>query len=166
MAEKRYIHIVNWDVHQHPDTTRNKTGAIPWIKSYTGQLGDEDYLALNFSDRGLLESLRLQYAARRGRGISDSTASLCRLFGQRVMTTQLERLNHAGFIHFSASKSLASRLQDASPEVETEREVETEQKQEQHQTNNTPNYETTTDGWGPQRIDVLNTLLAAKGTTG
>ncbi len=124
MAEKRYIHIRNWDRFQHPDTTRGKSGVIPWIKSYTGQLGDEDYLALSFSDRGLLEAMRLQYATNRRRGLTDSTASLHRLFGQRVLRVQLERLNHAGFIEFSASKVRATCLQPASPDVDVDVDVD------------------------------------------
>ncbi len=124
MAEKRYIHIRNWDRFQHADTTRGQSGVIPWIKSYTGQLGDEDYLALTWADRGLLESIRLQYAANRRRGLTDSTASLARLFGQRVLRVQLERLNHAGFIEFSASKTLAPCLQSASLDVDVDVDVD------------------------------------------
>ncbi len=144
MSEKRYIHIRNWERHQHPDTTRAKAAVIPWIKSYTAQLGDEDYLALTWAERGLLESMRLQYAANRGRGLRDSTANLARLFGQRVLRVQIERLNDAGFIQFSASKTLATCAQpaseSASTEEETEREVETEQEQEQDQ-NHSPSTE-------------------------
>ncbi len=110
----RYIHIRNWDKHQHPDTTRNKRYGPPWIKDYSGQLHDEEFVELGWPERGLLQSLRLQYALNRGRGINDSTTNLYRLFGHRVLRVQLERLNQAGFIEFSASKSLATRLQHAS----------------------------------------------------
>ena len=118
MTDEQYIHIRNWDRFQHPDTTRSTAAALPWIKSYTSQLVDEDYMDLSWSDRGLLESLRLQYAANRGRGINQLTTNLQRLFGQRVLSVQLKRLNDAGFIEFSASKTLATRKQPASLEVE------------------------------------------------
>lgn len=127
MSEKRYIHIRNWDAFQHPDITRNRRAAVPWIKDATAQLSDEDFVELTFADRGVLQSLRLQYAANRGRGINDSTASLQRLFGHRVMRTQLERLNEAGFIVFSASKSLADPLASCGENGSLEVEVEVEE---------------------------------------
>jgi hypothetical protein len=121
---ERYIHIRNWDRHQHPDVTRNKKTAAPWIKEKSEQLNHEDFLELGFADRGLLHSLRLQYALTRGRGINDTTTNLSRLLGQRVYRSQLERLNHAGFIMFSASKSLATRLQPASLDVDVDEDIE------------------------------------------
>ena len=159
MSDRRYIHIRNWDRFQHPDTTRAKTSAIPWIKSYTGQLADEDYIALGWADRGLLEALRLQYATTRGRGINDSTTSLQRLFGQRVLRVQLDRLNDAGYIEFSASKTLARRLQPASTEVEEEREVEVEQEKTISQSTSTR--DVGTNGHTEIREQIKASLAAA-----
>ena len=122
MAGERYIHIRNWERFQHPDAGRTQNRGLPWIKGYTAQLTDEDYVELTFADRGLLESLRLQYATNRGRGINEVSTNLHRLFGQRVRKEQLERLNHAGFIYLSASK-YASNMQ---AQIETERKIETE----------------------------------------
>ncbi len=115
-----YIHIHNWDRFQHRDVTRNKRAAAPWIMDYKSQLNDEEWMGLGFADRGLLQSLRLQYLANQGRGINDSTTSLARVLGHRVLRTQLERLNRAGFIEFSASKLRADLPQKARLEVEVE----------------------------------------------
>ncbi len=129
MSEPRYIHIHNWDRFQHPDATRNRRAAMPWVKDYVAQLDDDDYLSLTFSQRGVLQGLRLMYAARRGRGISEAQAKrvLCTSAAEaRWWLQHLASLNHAGFIDFSASKdasNLASDLQ--APDVDVDREEET-----------------------------------------
>jgi hypothetical protein len=111
---ERWIVITNWEGFQHPDAGRSSTP--PWIKDSTAQLSKDEYLGLSFHLRGVLEGLRLEYA-RAHRQLRDSTLSLTRRLGQRVSTRDLESLNHAGFIEFSASNpasKVASIL--ASPE--------------------------------------------------
>lgn len=92
------IRIRNWEKFQHRDATRSDL-TPPWIKDYTRQLSDEDYLDLTFHQRGILHGLRLEYA-RAGRDLPDSTATLTRRLGQRVMRRDLTALNHAGFIEY------------------------------------------------------------------
>lgn len=111
-----YIHIRNWDEHQHRDVTRNKRDPARWIKEKAAQLNDEEYIQLGWADRGLLHSLRLQYMANRGRGINESTTNLHRLFGHRVLSVQLKRLSDAGFIEILDSKLLEDCQQHASLE--------------------------------------------------
>jgi hypothetical protein len=97
---RRFIHVPDWDRFQHRDVTRNRDHPAPWIKDLTQQLREPKWLELNYAERGLLQSLRLEYAANRGRGLPDSTSTLTRLLGWRVYRSQLERLNKAGFIEF------------------------------------------------------------------
>ena len=113
---ERWIVIPNWSEYQH-----YKKRDPSWIKGYTRQLSDDDYLALTFSQRGLLDGLRLAYAESDGQLRGRST-TLTRRLGQKVSTRTLEALNHAGFIAFTASKPLALRYQVASPETEEEKE--------------------------------------------
>lgn len=97
---RRFIHVPDWDRFQHRDVTRNRDHPAPWIKDLTQQLREPRWLELNYAERGLLQSLRLEYAANRGRGLPDSTSTLTRLLGWRVYRSQLERLNQARFIEF------------------------------------------------------------------
>lgn len=119
-----WIVIPRWEEFQHPDTTR--TGNIPWVKNFTRLLSDDAYLNLNASERAVLHGLWLEYARSRAglrlatstRRASDEldTSSLTRRLNLRVTQKTLERLNHAGFIQFSASRpasSLASRTASA-----------------------------------------------------
>jgi hypothetical protein len=75
----------------------------PWIKTFTKLLSDDDYLALSHHLRGVLLGIWLEYARAR-RQLRGSTVTLTRRLGQRVTTRDLEALNDAGFIAFSASK--------------------------------------------------------------
>jgi len=113
MGEQRWIVIRNWDRFQH-----YRDRHPPWIKIYLELLHDHNYLALPPATQALLHKLWLLYANTR-RTIPEDTAYISRAVHQRVTKTQLKRLNEAGFIHFSASKPLASRAR--SREVETER---------------------------------------------
>jgi hypothetical protein len=97
----RWIVIHNWPAHQHyKDRDPN------WIKDYVSQLAHDDYRQLSFHLRGILENLRLAYASSNGRLPAD-TRYLTRQLGNRVMTRDLEALNHAGFIEIVASRPLA-----------------------------------------------------------
>lgn len=103
------IVIAGWDRFQH-----YKDRWPPWIKNYTELLADDDYLSLSGHRRSILHGLWLAYAMSHGR-LTDDTASLSRRLSLRVTTADLEALNHAGFIHFSASTALAERSNGASP---------------------------------------------------
>ena len=119
---ERWIVVPNWREFQH-----YKNRDPSWVKAYTRLLDDPEYLELSFHVRGVLLGLWLAYARSDGQ-LRGNTLALTRQLGgdtgTRVTTRDLERLNHAGFIRFSASKPLALRYQVASPEVEVEREKE------------------------------------------
>ena len=115
---QRWIIIPHWDRYQH-----YKNRAPKWIKDHRDQYDQEEFRNLTFHQRGVLQGLRHSYAASNGQ-ITDSTLALTRRLGQRVATRDLEALNHAGYITFSASKPLALRYHDASLEEETETEEE------------------------------------------
>lgn len=107
-----WIVIPNWDRFQHYGNYRQP----PWIKLYTELLHDDDFQSLSPSDRQALVGLWLLYAMTRRR-VREDTAKISRSLGQRVTKRTLERLNHAGFVQFSASAPLAPEV-----EVEVERE--------------------------------------------
>lgn len=108
MPERRWIVIRNWDRFQH-----YKDRQPPWIKNYTELLHDPAYLELPPGTRSLLHGLWLVYASSRARVPLD-TRWITRQLNLRCTMQQLESLNHAGFIEFSASTALADRYQDAS----------------------------------------------------
>lgn len=119
---ERWLIIPRWDDFQHRDMARSSVP--PWIKTYTKLMGDDAFLGLSFHLRGILVSIWLEYATAR-RQLSGSTVALSRRLGQRVTTRDLEALNHAGYIDFSASKPASNTASvPASLEVEVEREVE------------------------------------------
>ncbi len=108
---EHWIHVNGWERHQHRDAARSNTP--PWIKNWTKLLHDDAYLELTAHQRAVLHGLWLIYASSR-RQVRVNTASLTRQLNLRVSSRQLEALNHAGFIRFSASK-------DASLDVEEKR---------------------------------------------
>jgi hypothetical protein len=124
VTPQRYIHVRNWDRYQHPDVTRASRPA-PWIKDHVQQLGEDAYYALTYRQRGILQGIRLLYAANRGSGLGWNLAGLGRRLGQEpVRARDIEALNHAGFIVISASKTQAERLHDASEDVDVDVDVE------------------------------------------
>lgn len=86
-----------------------------WIKNYRQLLASDEYRDLSLHQRGILHGLWLAYAAS-NRQLRLNTLALSRRLGQTVKTQDLERLNHAGFIRFSASKPRARRYDAAKPE--------------------------------------------------
>jgi hypothetical protein len=100
VSEERWIVIPNWEKFQHPDAARSIVP--PWIKDYTEQISKDEYLELSFHLRGVLHGLRLEYA-RSKRQLGGSTQVLSRRLGHTIKVRDLEALNHAGFITFSAS---------------------------------------------------------------
>lgn len=115
----RWIVIPNWDGPEGFQHYKDRTPR--WIKNYTELLHDDGYLQLTLVQRGVLHGLWMEYASAR-RQIPDSTLTVSRRLGQRVTRATLDSLNHAGFIVYSASKPLALRYHDASPEKSREEE--------------------------------------------
>lgn len=96
-----WIEIVNWDRFQHYRDRRPV-----WIKLHLDLLDNHDYLGLPEGSRLLLIELWM-LRGRMGPQITDSTATLSRQLGHRVLRAQLERLTDAGFIRLLASRPLA-----------------------------------------------------------
>ena len=106
MKRDRYIVIVGWEKFQH-----YKDRDPVWIKNYTRLTHDDAYIALPLSTRGVLHGLWLEYASA-GQVLSESVASRRLVRSEsdaRHWKRHLERLNHAGFIRFRASRPLAQR---------------------------------------------------------
>lgn len=108
-----WIWIPNWERFQH-----YKDRNPPWIKNYVEILSKEDYLDLSSHRRGVLHGIWVAYALShcRLRGDARSLSSRLRV---RVKTTDVQSLNHAGFIELLASSVLAERLQNASTTRDT-----------------------------------------------
>lgn len=121
---ERWIVIPNWPELQH-----YKERDPAWVKLYTRLLHKDEYLALTYRQRGILHGIWMLYAASDGRisaggggEVGSMLAQLGTKPGQKpVGSRDLEALNEAGFITFSASRPLALRYQRASPETEREK---------------------------------------------
>jgi hypothetical protein len=101
-----------------------RSSVPPWIKNLTQLLGDDDYLNLTLMQRGVLHGLWLMYASHR-RVLSEAEARhfLCRSAAEaRRWRDTIESLNHARFIHLSASRPARDTRNPASLEVEVEKE--------------------------------------------
>lgn len=126
-----YIWITRWEDFQHYPPERDR--APVWLKDYTKQDDDDDYRHLTFALRGLLASLRREFArshcklrytpaesARRSRDdlatsqrrSRDDLVALTRRTGQRVRREHIEALNHAGFIELISRATLDTRLEE------------------------------------------------------
>ncbi len=117
---RMWIVVDDWERFQHRDAARSNVPT--WIKDFTEQMSSDAYLSLTGHRRAILHGLRLEYARTRRR-LPDDTASLSRRLALRVLRTDLKALNHAGFIHFSASKPAGNHASEhASLEVEKRRE--------------------------------------------
>jgi len=115
MSGEQWIVVRNWDRFQHY-SDRSPT----WIKSYTAQLHDPDYLGLSSHVRAVLEGVRLAYASSNGQLLLN-TRSLSAQLALRVMSRDLESLIRAGFIEVSASRPLALRYPRREEEKEKEK---------------------------------------------
>lgn len=114
-----FIAIRNWRKFQHYDPAKRRP---LWIKNYTELLDDENYLKLSSRQRGILHAIWLAAASTRS-VLGSSPARLGRIIGDpTVRRRDITSLSHAGYIRIFASKELAERYQDASPEVEKEKE--------------------------------------------
>lgn len=100
-----WIVIPGWEKFQH-----YKDRDPPWIKNYTRLLRKDEYLDLTAHQRAVLHGIWLLAAQNDNQGqVRLNTSSLSRQLNLRVSSRQLESLNHAGFIEFSASKVLHQR---------------------------------------------------------
>lgn len=104
-----WLIVPNWEKFQHYGD-RNP----PWIKLYTKLLSNPDFLDLTLAERGLLMSIWVTYASCSG---LVTVKLLSRTVRARYGAHTLIRLNHAGFLYWSASKPLA-------PKKEKEKEKE------------------------------------------
>lgn len=115
----KWIHPAGWDGFLH------YSGRDPkWIKNQTSLLHDHAYLELPEGCRAVLHGIWLEYASSHAQVPLD-TRSLSRRLNLRVTSAQLKRLNHAGFLTFSASRTLSQKR------IEKSREEKKDQKQEQ-----------------------------------
>lgn len=116
MAHSRLV-VVGWDKFQHYRVRRPV-----WIKNYVDLLRRDEYLGLTGHRRAILHGLWMEYATCDARLTLD-TRSLSRRLQLRVTMSDMEALNHAGFVLFLASNPLASRSESASAEKETYKEA-------------------------------------------
>ena len=118
---ERWIVIPNWhgDDGDQEGFQHYRDRDPIWIKNYRRLLADSAYLRLTGHERALLHGLWLMYASSDGQIPLDARL-ISRQLSLRVNSSQLERLNHAGFLTFAASKPLALRYQRASPEKRRE----------------------------------------------
>jgi hypothetical protein len=97
--DDRWIIVPNWERFQHY-SDRDPT----WIKLYLELRDKDEWEALNYTERGLLVSIWMEFAAQRGQV---SCRRLGQKTGQTTRSEHLASLNHAGFIQIVASKPLA-----------------------------------------------------------
>lgn len=120
---ERWIIVPNWfpSAKGADDGLQHYSDRDPkWIKNYRRLLSKDEYLELTGHRRGILHGLWLEYAMSDGR-LRENTRTISSRLALKVTTRDLEALNHAGFIEFSASRPLALSEQRASPEKETEK---------------------------------------------
>lgn len=120
MKEKRYIHITNWfsGGPRGNGFQRFKDRKPNWIRLYFDLAKNDDYRELTGHRRAVLIGLWMEYGmkVRRdaddeftiARGLLDDTSMISRDLNLRVTRSDLESLNHAGFIYFSEHKSVTT----------------------------------------------------------
>lgn len=122
MSGSGFISVRNWRRFQHYNPAERTP---PWVKLYTELLDDDDFRALTFAQRGLLQDVWKAYAKSRC-ALTGDTRALGQRLGQRVTSVQLDALVYAGFIDIVASKELAEGYRPASPSRAREEEEEEE----------------------------------------
>lgn len=96
---RRYFSMRDLDKALNADVMKKSGGNVPWLKDFTGQLDDAEYVQLTMAERGLLKDLRL-LAARRGNKLPDDARVLARQlrYTDRVnLTPKLRRLRDLSF---------------------------------------------------------------------
>jgi hypothetical protein len=119
---QRWVVIPHWERFQHYGDRRPV-----WVKNYTEQLDNEDYLELSVTARGLLNDLRLLYAKRK-KQVPNSPSLLSHLLGYKVTSRDINRLCKAGFLEISASKpaseSASESARDSTRSLEVDKDKE------------------------------------------
>lgn len=158
-----WISVRDWRKFQHYDPTKRQP---PWIKVYNELLDSDDYGGLTLRQRGILHGLWMAYA-RSGCGLRASRVGLM-IGDDSVKKRDLDALNHAGYIDFVASKTLAEGYHDASTlararaEAETEKEVEEETNPKAVSSTYTTDVEhAETNGPGLAKVEDLKAQVAA-----
>lgn len=124
MSEGEYIWINRWWDFQYRLKEAQMPGYRPaWIKQYTRQLTNDDYLDLSAAQRGLLHDLRMLFAESRQTLLRDP-AKISRRVGYKVRRDSLESLNHAGFITFVSAEEAQRLRSDRALEEEVEQETD------------------------------------------
>ena len=127
MKNERWIIVPNWN---GPTGFQHYKDRDPkWIKVYRRLHSNDDYLGLTGHRRAVLLGIWIEYASSHGQ-LKVNHTSLSRRFNLRVNSSDLEALNEAGFIEFSASKPLARPEQNDTVPLPRLRE---EKNREQHQ---------------------------------
>lgn len=104
MSDEQWIVVPNWERFQHySDRTP------PWIKLYLELNHKQEWLDLTDGARGLLVRIWLLTAASKG---VLGVGQVRRQGWGKHSASHLASLNHAGFIHLSASKPLAQRREE------------------------------------------------------
>lgn len=97
MSDQEWIVVRNWWSFQH-----YKDRTVPWIKFYAELLHDDAWLGLPPRTRSLLCGIWLLYMSSRC-ALRADTRRLTRALNQQVTRSDLELLNHAGFITLESS---------------------------------------------------------------
>lgn len=121
-VSERWIWIAKWEEFQHYRPERDRPPA--WLKDYTKQLRDERYLSLTDRQRALLGDVRRVFAAAFGR-VPDDTRALTRHRHSHTLRSDLDALNHAGFIEYVSRGVLDSRLEALYDKNKKEKKIET-----------------------------------------
>jgi hypothetical protein len=102
MSGATFLEIPDWQEFRH-----YKNRPQRWIKVHTSLLSDDSYLALTPHQRGVLQGLWLLHAKTDGR-VPARPSWLTLHLGSRITTPDLEALNQADFVRFSASDLLCA----------------------------------------------------------
>jgi hypothetical protein len=121
----RYLQLRHFEKALNADVLKKSVArgtTPPWIKSYVGQLDDDEYSMLNLGERGFLQDLRL-YAARRGNKIPNDERTLKRLFGYSPNTRLVPKLTRLRTLRFleeysPATNIAANQLNPSHPRLE------------------------------------------------
>ncbi len=103
-----YIWVNGWEKFQKYQAKRGKPWAPPWIRLYHEVWSNDDFLELPESTRLLLLGLWSLFAHHK-LTVRSGRTHLQRQLNMRVNSSQLERLNHAGFIDFCSGTVLEQR---------------------------------------------------------
>ena len=120
-SPRAWLVVVNWERFQHY-SDRDP----PWVKNYVALLHKDEYVQLSAHRRAILHGVWMAYASAHG-VLRGDTRTLTRRLALKVTTRDLDALNEAGFVEFSASKPLAlaragARARTRSQETEEEKE--------------------------------------------